>query len=89
MASRLAYYSDQAQITPPILGPRGWSCAAAIGAEETVSISVYPHNGSGSGPELVAEHDDAPCTGCMALLATSDRTCSSATTSVPNCGHFS
>jgi hypothetical protein len=65
LASQLAYYSDHARSIRPILGPRGWSCSAAIGADESVSIQIYPHGASASGPESVEAHDDAPCVGCM------------------------
>jgi hypothetical protein len=63
--SKLAYYSDQARSVRPILGPRGWSCVVAVGADESVSIQIYPPGGSASGFQGVDARDDAPCVGCM------------------------
>lgn len=65
VANRLDYYSDQARSVRPILGPRGWSCRATVGADQSVDIQVYPPGGSSRSPGEVDVRDDAPCVGCM------------------------
>jgi hypothetical protein len=75
LASELSYYSNGTRTMEPLMGPKGWSCQVAVGADGSVGVQVFPgrtapSGGSGhallngSSPDLVA-FSDAACQGCV------------------------
>ncbi|HEX7537598.1 MAG TPA: DUF6777 domain-containing protein, partial [Dermatophilaceae bacterium] len=42
VAAQLAFYSDQNRVIDPVLAPRGWSCSAALGADGSGGLDVWP-----------------------------------------------
>jgi hypothetical protein len=70
LGSSLAYYSDKYRKLPPILGPRGWRCAVAYGADGTTGVDVWPPGASQTasaipGRPAVSAGWDSACQGCV------------------------
>jgi hypothetical protein len=64
LGSMLAYYTDLARFIPTILGPRGWTCSAGVGADGSWSINIYPRGESADGP-IGIQASGPSCIGCI------------------------
>ena len=56
---KLAFYTDEKGVLPPVLAPRGWHCAAEVGADGSASIEIVPPNESISSNTRLSETDQA------------------------------
>jgi len=68
-AAKLAYYTNDKRTLPAVLGPRGWSCEVAVGADGTAGVDVYPPGTTpkppGTGHSGVEAASDSMCQGCV------------------------
>ena len=68
-ASKLAYYTNDKRTLPAVMGPRGWTCRAAVGADGTAGIDIYPPGTTpkpaGTGHPGLEASSDSQCQGCV------------------------
>jgi serine/threonine protein kinase len=63
LAAGLSVYGDN-QGVMEVLGPRGWSCTAAIGADGSGGVTVYPPGAGPSSPVAIDGSQTSACVGC-------------------------
>lgn len=63
LAAGLSLYADT-QGVMQILGPKGWSCTAAYGADGSGGVTVYPRGAGASSPVAIAGSETSACAGC-------------------------
>lgn len=72
LAATVSFYGNE---TLTVLAPKGWDCAAAVGADGSASLVVSPPGSplpSGSPPpdqQAVTAYSDGACVGCIATDA--------------------
>ncbi len=62
---RLSAFSDSVRSLLPIVAPRGWGCAAEVGADGSTVVTAYPPGGSASGLATVSAYDASLCQSCI------------------------
>jgi pimeloyl-ACP methyl ester carboxylesterase len=63
LAAGLSVYADT-QWVMELLGPKGWSCAAAYGVDGTGGVTVFPSGAAPSSPTEVNGSETSACVGC-------------------------
>ncbi len=63
LAAGLTVYADN-QGVMEVLGPKGWSCTAAIGADGSGGVTVYPPAAGPSSPVAIIGSETSACVGC-------------------------
>ena len=80
VTSEVAFYSDQSRSVQPVLGPKGWSCTASIGADGSTVLALLPPGGPNvaivpgsptTDKEFVYAYSPSACQGCIANLVCS------------------
>ncbi|HVV77428.1 MAG TPA: hypothetical protein VHC43_15475 [Mycobacteriales bacterium] len=66
--SQLSYYTDSRRQLSPVLGPRGWKCKAAVGADGGTRIEVFAPGTSPSYHLRVDAQAEPACQGCAYAL---------------------
>ncbi len=68
LAAGLSVYADTQGIME-LLGPKGWNCTAAYGADGSGGITVYPAGAGPSSPVAIAGSETSACVGCTLAQA--------------------
>lgn len=68
LATDLSVYADN-QGVMELLGPKGWSCTAAIGADGSGGVTVYPAGAGPSSPVAITGSETSACVGCTLAQA--------------------
>jgi hypothetical protein len=68
LAGDLSLYADD-QGVMELLGPKGWSCTAAIGADGSGGVTVYPAGAGPSSAVAIAGSETSACVGCTLAQA--------------------
>lgn len=68
LAADLSVYADN-QGVMELLGPKGWNCAAAIGADGSGGVTVYPAGAGPSSPVAITGSETSACVGCTLAQA--------------------
>ena len=68
LAADLSVYADN-QGVMELLGPKGWSCTAAIGADGSGGVTVYPTGAGPSSPVAIVGSETSACVGCTLAQA--------------------
>jgi len=68
LAAGLSVYADT-QGVMELLGPKGWSCTAAYGADGSGGITVYPSGEGPSSPVAIVGSETSACAGCTLAQA--------------------
>ncbi|WP_187366144.1 DUF4850 domain-containing protein [Trebonia kvetii] len=63
LAADLSLYADN-QGVMELLGPKGWNCTAAIGADGSGGVTVYPRGAGPSSPAAITGSETGACFGC-------------------------
>jgi pimeloyl-ACP methyl ester carboxylesterase len=70
LAADLSLYADN-QGVMELLGPKGWSCTAEVGADGSAEVMVYPPGAGPSSPVAIAGGETSACVGCTLYQACS------------------
>jgi hypothetical protein len=70
LAAGLSLYADT-QGVMELLGPKGWDCTAAYGADGSGGVTVYPAGAGPSSPEAITGSETSACYGCTLSQACS------------------
>jgi serine/threonine-protein kinase len=68
LAAGLSVYADN-QGVMELLGPKGWSCMASIGADGSGGVTLYPAGAGPSSPVAIAGSETSACAGCTLAQA--------------------
>jgi pimeloyl-ACP methyl ester carboxylesterase len=68
LAAGLSVYADTQGIME-VLGPKGWSCTAAIGVDGSGGVTVYPAGADPSSPVAITGSETSVCVGCTLAQA--------------------
>jgi Caspase domain/Domain of unknown function (DUF4850) len=68
LAAELSVYVDNQGIME-LVGPKGWSCTAAYGADGSGGVGVYPHGEGPSSAVAIVGSESSACVGCTLLEA--------------------
>lgn len=68
LAAGLSVYADT-QGVMELLGPKGWNCTAAIGADGSGRVTVYPAGAGPSSPIAITGLETSACAGCTLTQA--------------------
>lgn len=63
LAAGLSLYADT-QGVMELLGPKGWNCTAAIGADGSGGVTVYPRGAGPASPVAITGSETSACVGC-------------------------
>ena len=63
LAAELSVYADNQGIME-LLGPKGWSCTAAYGADGSGGVSVHPQGEGPSSAVAIGGSETSACVGC-------------------------
>jgi hypothetical protein len=68
LAADLSVYTDN-QGVMELLGPKGWSCTAGIGADGSGGVTVHPPAAGPSSPTAITGSETSACVGCTLAQA--------------------